>query len=102
MKIPTSHAAPIVSVQTAPQPSTTQTTSGIGQTFDKVMNSLKQGTDLHATLEKIGSKIGGAKGVAPEMLIQYQVAMSRYQLKIELVSKVAESASATVKKLQNQ
>ena len=102
MKIPTSHAAPISATQITTPPSIPQTTSGVGQTFDKVMNSLKQGTDLHATLEKMGSKIGGAKGVAPEMLIQYQVAMSRYQLKIELVSKVAESASATVKKLQNQ
>ena len=53
-------------------------------------------TDILAQIEKITQK----KEVTPQELLGAQVKCHQYQLQVEMVSKCAEGASTTLRKLQ--
>lgn len=67
--------------------------------FNNIIKTLQRNLDQHIDLQKI-QPIHGEKIQTTE-LINTQIKANNYLLNVELVSKVAESASSTFKKLQN-
>jgi len=72
-----------------------------GVSFEKILNAVQGKNDMHEALQKMSNKLLSQKEMAPRELLQYQLMANAFHVKVELVSKVAESASATLKKLQN-
>jgi|688.fasta_scaffold983444_2 hypothetical protein len=69
--------------------------------FDSMLNSFEFGGGF---LHKSGliQRVSGSKGALnPRDLLLLQVHMGRFNLHVEMVSKVAESGAATIRKLQN-
>lgn len=91
--------------QQAPLSSTT----GTGKSFSGVLNETKAeqlwtALTNPASFKELGalqSRILQSRSVSPRELILYQVKASHFGLGIELVSKVAESVSASIKKFQS-
>ena len=60
------------------------------------------GADLHQELMAIQSKVLKGAALTPQELISFQIKANQFGVRVELISKVAESAMATTRKLQNQ
>ena len=58
------------------------------------------GLGLHQELTKVGQAIAGGRDLSARELLLYQVRAGQLGLRVELVSKVAESGLQTVRKLQ--
>ena len=73
-----------------------------GKGFNSVMqevNSRSSG-DLHEAINAMEKQILSGKQISPSDLISFQMITSRFNMKVELISKVAESVSGTIKKFQ--
>ena len=70
------------------------------KTEPKFLDKLDQFLPKSGDLQQIQAVIAKADKVNPAELLGYQIKASNYHLRVELVSKVAESALGTVKKLQ--
>ncbi|MBN8548195.1 MAG: hypothetical protein J0M12_02645 [Deltaproteobacteria bacterium] len=79
-----------------------------GKAFDAVLHEARAGTaweniaspQAFQDLLSLQSKISKSKSISARELIEYQVKASQFGLGIELVSKVAESVSASLRKFQ--
>jgi hypothetical protein len=77
----------------------------IGQkgSFNEVLKGVSSGNDiisLQKDLKTFTEGVVSGKSFSPRDLIIYQIKAGQFGLGVELVSKVAESASATIKKLE--
>jgi hypothetical protein len=70
----------------------------LGQIFSQFMDKagLNPKSDLYADL----SKIGQLSNIPSNKLLSYQIKANQFHLQVEMLSKVAESALATARKLQ--
>ena len=59
-------------------------------------------TDPYIELVTLQEKIIGAKQLSSQELLYYQIRASQFGMRVELLSKVGESALATVRKFQQQ
>ena len=80
-------------------------TGGAGIKFKGVMDAISgiqggAGTSFHE-IQALQQKVLNSNQLSPRDLLIYQIKVSQFGLHTELISKVAESASATMKKLQN-
>lgn len=64
-------------------------------------NTILSGLDAHADLQTLQTQILSGKEFSPAELLRYQIVVSKFNLNVELVSKLAESLLASVRKLQN-
>jgi hypothetical protein len=81
-------------------PNLNNTPSGkISSHFDNFASNEK-GLSFRDIQKKVDQIILGKKEIAPQELLQTQAICHRYQIQMEMVSKCAEAASSTVKKLQ--
>lgn len=88
-------------------PGTPAPSPKITQPFEKVLEQVRKGlADMLGNgsgggsqlLDKLGSK--GFK-ISPQELIVYQVRAGQFGLRVELLSKLAESAMSSIRKFQN-
>ncbi len=76
--------------------------NGEGARFGQVMDELRgKSRDPYIELKSLKEKLLGGAEIPPKELLLYQIRASEYGLKVELVSKVGESLSASLKKLQS-
>ena len=70
--------------------------------FSTVLNEVqaKSKGDLHDTVQQMEQQVLGGKDVSTKDLIVFQITAQRFGMHIELVTKVAESVSGTIKKFQ--
>ncbi len=95
MKVtPTGMASPVKPVSTQAQDSKVS--------FKDVMNRVDGGTlgKLQQELNTFTQGVMNGKVFSPKDLIVYQIKAGQFGLGVELVSKLAESVSSTVKKLE--
>lgn len=59
------------------------------------------GGKLHEDVARFQNQIVAGKDIPVKDLLYYQIRISQFGLRVELISKVAESAVSTVKKFQN-
>ncbi len=74
--------------------------------FKTIMQSVRHNSDLGfdrslKELDKFSQKISRSGNLTPLQILQYQIQISELNLRVELVSKAAESAAALGRKLQN-
>jgi hypothetical protein len=99
-----------VSLNSRPEPLTAKsmdTHKGQGSKFQDVMDqNMSQpaagltGPDLYPQLVKLQADIMRGKNFSPRELLGYQIMAGQFNLRVEMLCKVAESASAAVKKFQ--
>ncbi|MCB0321604.1 MAG: hypothetical protein KDD60_11820 [Bdellovibrionales bacterium] len=94
---------PAGALPTPPSPSVQGNQGG----FQGVMNSLRGGTkaiptDPFQAMQQLSTRLTRGESLSPGELIQYQVRAGEFGVRVELVSKVAESLSASLRKLQQQ
>jgi hypothetical protein len=76
--------------------------SGVsGKEFKEVLEGLKGKGDPFLEIQKMSHDLLTKKDPSAQELILYQIKAQQFGLRVELVSKVAESAGNTFKKLQN-
>ena len=59
------------------------------------------GPDLHADIMKIQNQLVSGKSLKPQEMLLYQMKVGQFGIRVEFVSKIAESALSTARKLQN-
>ncbi len=72
------------------------------ESFQKVFDRIGQSGDIHQELMSFRSQLVRGKEFQPQELLYYQIRAGQYGVKVELVSRLAESVNHTVKRLQNQ
>lgn len=75
-----------------------------GQTFKEIMNSLQREASNSSQIKEfreLDAKLQRGGAISPRELISYQIKISEFGLRVELVSKLAESLSSTVRRLQS-
>jgi len=78
-------------------------TKAQGKTFKEVFEGLINGlgkTDFHKEMATLQHSLKGGKHLAPRELLLYQIKAGQFGLRVELVSKLAESAVSTLRKFQ--
>lgn len=70
-------------------------------TLEKVFKSSEIGSGFNNRLTEIQKRALSGATFTPRDLILLQMQMGRFNMQVELVSKVAESATATLRKIQN-
>ncbi len=72
-----------------------------GAQFKETLNANKPvGLDAHAELVALRDKILQGGKLEPKQLLYYQIRAHQFGLGVELVSKVGESVSATVRRFE--
>ncbi len=93
--------ASAITTQSASQP-----TAGVGaKDFQQVMEQVGGvpkllGLELHKDIAKLQSSAVSGKALSTQELLYYQIKANEFNLRVELTSKVAESAISTTKRLQ--
>lgn len=59
------------------------------------------GPDLHQELLNMQRRFLSGAALTPQELISYQIKANQFGMRIELASKISESAVATIRRLQN-
>lgn len=76
-----------------------------GSTFKDLMAAISKaeggGGTSFREIQNLQHQVLTSKTISPRDLIVYQIKVSQFGLHTELISKVAESASSTLKKLQS-
>jgi len=72
-----------------------------GVILEKVFNSSEIGSGFNTRLTAIQTRALSGANFTPRDLILLQMQMGRFNMQVELVSKVAESATTTLRKIQN-
>ncbi|MGI6525736.1 MAG: hypothetical protein ACOX2O_10690 [Bdellovibrionota bacterium] len=76
---------------------------GSSRGFGEVLNQVQQSAqkDFYQEIQGVYQELEKGSSLTPKDLFMYQVKAGNYFLKVELISKAAESASGTFRKLQN-
>jgi len=85
--------------QSTPQATQPTSTSG-GRSFKDVVQKLENGPDMHKEIINLQKGLMEGREFSPRELLVYQIKASQYHMRVELVTKLAESALATTKKFQ--
>ena len=72
-----------------------------GRSFQKIL-SAKIPKDPFKAMQVVAEAALKGKTFSPEQLLLFQVRANEFGMQVELVSKVAESANSSMKKLQQQ
>lgn len=87
-------------------PITAAQKSGFDQLFERLSQSKELssvfGSKGHEEILQFQNRALQGEGLSPRELLLYQVKAGEFNMRVELVSKAAESLLGTVKKLQNQ
>lgn len=67
--------------------------------FESILKGLGQ-ENLHSELVKFSQAIQSGKNLTTKELLYYQVRAGQFGMQVELVSKVGESVTSTVRKLE--
>jgi len=88
--------------QSSPQQDTAVSPSG-GRGFKDVVQKLenKQAPDMHKEIINLQKGLMEGREFSARELLVYQIKASQYHMRVELVTKLAESALATTKKFQS-
>lgn len=68
--------------------------------FKEVLENQKS-NDMFADIQKTQKTLIEGKEISGKDLILYQIKVGQFSMRVELISKMAESAMGTVKKFQN-
>lgn len=86
---------------TLPQKSSIQAASNEKPSFYNVKEKLKNlFLDGNSPLHQVEKQLLTNKNFSPKELLAFQIQASRYHVKVEMASKVAEAALATSRRLQ--
>jgi len=72
-----------------------------GVVLEKIFSASEMGSGFHSQLSNIQSRVLSGTKFTPRDLLLLQMQMGRFSMQVELVSKVAESATTTLRKIQN-
>lgn len=72
-----------------------------GQAFDKIKKELNGSEDFYTQIRSMERDLASGKELSSKEILLHQIRAQHFHLRVELVSKVAESALATVRKFQN-
>ena len=73
-----------------------------GVDFKQLKDSLRSSGDgLYSDIQRLQQQVMSGKSLSSQELITYQIKAHQFGLQVELVSKVAESAVSSLKRLQN-
>lgn len=72
---------------------------GFAEIYEKVLSGTRQ-ADLNEHIAGIQNRVLQGEQFSPRELLLLQVSVGRFNMQVELVSKVAESANATLRRLQ--
>jgi len=88
---------------------------GVGRTkpqsssFDTILSQTKAelepekiASDPFVAMRELSSKIESGSPLSSRALLLYQIRAGQYGMRVELLSKIAESANTSLKRLQNQ
>ncbi|RMG40370.1 MAG: hypothetical protein D6719_11050 [Candidatus Dadabacteria bacterium] len=70
--------------------------TGAGKSFSRILEQIS--TNL--TSPRLNFNISNTNKLTPVRLLKYQMLVGEFHLRVELLSKVAESAAATIRKFQ--
>lgn len=80
-----------------------------GPDFGQVLAQIRQDTqsaqvsrDPFAAMRELTQKIESGTSISSKELLLYQIRAGEYGMRVELVSKLADSANSSLKRLQNQ
>ncbi|MDZ4786194.1 MAG: hypothetical protein SGJ02_08975 [bacterium] len=71
-----------------------------GKSFGDIFNKASNTQDIHKDLIRLTNAMLSGKNLSPQELLFYQIRAGQFGLQVELLSKLGESLSATVKKLE--
>lgn len=71
------------------------------ESFKEIINRFLGDDKTLNDIDKIQKQINTGVKFKPEQLLAYQIRAGKLHLRVELVSKVAESANSTTKRLQS-
>ena len=103
---------PMLKIETAPMPAlelplseffprTSTDAQGFVDFFDRALGVNQFGMGTPHQINEIQRRALLGHQVAPRELLLLQVQMGRFNVQVELVSRLAESATSTIKRLQN-
>lgn len=72
---------------------------GFAEIYEKVLSGTRQ-ADLNEHIAGIQNRVLQGEQFSPRELLLLQVSVGRFNMQVELVAKVAESANATLRRLQ--
>ena len=72
---------------------------GFSEIYEKILSGVQQ-TDLNEQIGGVQKRVLQGEQFSPRELLLLQVSVGRFNMQVELVSKVAESANATLRRLQ--
>lgn len=104
VKIPDKITTPIKSGISLPQPQ--KTDSSFKSVYDAVFSGQKIATGLNpdvplSQIAKVKEILKNSRNTKPADLLLYQIQISELNMRVELLSKAADSAVAVTRKLQN-
>ncbi len=81
--------------------------TGGGGSFRDILHKTSQGntsipSDPFKAMEQLATRLERKEKVQPAELLQYQLRAGQFGIQVELVSKVGESLSGSLRKLQQQ
>ncbi len=91
----------IVTSKIAKSPTPSPNISSDKNGFKEILKNFLKGDTALSDIDKIQTQISKGIKFKPEQLLSYQIRAGRLHLKVELASKVAESASGTARRLQS-
>ena len=92
---------PTISSTPKPTPAIDQPKLTFTEVLQGVRKSAETKTDLHAEIRELQQLLLSGRKIPPEKLLVYQIKAGQYGMRVELVTKLAESMLATVRRFQN-
>ena len=80
---------------------TTSPTQPFTVVLEKMLSASEIGSGFNSQLSTIQTRVLSGTKFSSRDLLMLQVQMGRFNMQVELVSKVAESATTTLRKIQN-
>lgn len=86
-----------------PKAAASKDTADFQSIIDKIRTGITEvvSSNMQQQLNTIQQSLLNAKSITPRDLLRYQIASQQIGLRLELISKAADSALTTVRKLQN-
>lgn len=70
--------------------------------FPQLLESMRGHQELSGQISALQARVLSGNAISPRELLIMQVQMGRFSMQVELVSRMAESVTVTLKRLQSQ
>ena len=76
------------------------TPAGSGMSFSQVKSNIVGGNDTHSQLIQVQQKVLNGQELSHKELLMYQIKASDFHLQVEMLSKLGEGVTASIKRFQ--